>query len=696
MRHIICCFVEHRSIARTDLSDGPPISGVAEKLSPGQVRAVMWFATALAEEVSKTNVSTLTSHGFYEEMKSNTPDMTYIFDKALNATATSSIAEEAIKCFQSWVMCIQRVWSDQVSDLKQLRTLTPDIIDGLHHEQLFEVAADFLVDTLDNFPGFLSNDDLSRLAEVFTGKDADNVLQEFKGGDLSNEATLFGRLILAYGDATVQDLARAMGSSTRKKLLGHYITLLDCKGYAGVDEHISTQALEFWQTYVEFLTDSLFDPENNAPAWAQEARHKVFEVIDTCWRKIQIPDPNIAAAWSSSERSDFHSFRMDVQDLLQASYTLLGLKLYETLAGQALKSIATESWVEVEASLFCLNSLADAVSEEAVADHFLGEVLDSSLLNFVSDPSNKLPAKTQHTVMSLVTANMPFFQRHSQFLPRALRCLFDCLRMTALASEAAKATFAACSTCRQVLYPHLDFFLQQYTTLVANDSVDTYVKNMVMGSIAAIVQAIPSNDQQLTLLHGLLSIIDEDIVAFEVNVNSGDRQNAQVRGLSALRSLESLAKGLETPNDVSISVDTTDSQDPRSGFWTEGPGASFQEKIVQTFVKLTSYLRSDPDITDAVCDILRSGFRETVAGPFVLPYNVTSNLLLASPSNSAEPVGRLEYIISTATLMFNKRTGASHSRVMAVAPDCLRYVGETVDRLLGILEITHNCQQTQV
>lgn len=626
------------------------------------------------------NASSLKSSEYYEEVNLNTTDMLCVFDKATKpCDVNTSIIEEAVKCFKSSVMFAQRVWMDSSTDQTQLRNITPRIIDLLDQEELFEVAAYCLIDILENFPAFFTGDGLGRLADKLTSRSADQILQEFKHGDFSTDAETFGHLILAYADTTVQDLAKAINHPFQQKILTHCMTLLSCGGFAGVDEQISTPALEFWQTYVEFLTDSLFDAEDKTQPWIEEAKRRIFEVIETCWRKIQIPEPTVATAWNSNERSDFSAFRSDVQDLLQSSYTLLGLSEYETIAHLSLQSIIGQSWIEVEASLFCLNSLADAVSEEATADKYLAEIFGTSLFQSMSASNTVLPAKTQQTVINLVASHISFFERHHEYLPSMLNFLFHCLERQMLATTAAKAILVACSSCRKLLYPHVDSFIQQCSMIAENTSVEPDVKEKIVGAVTTIVQALPTAEHQLPPLLRLLDLVDRDVIASEVSVDMKDEKAAQGRALSALHCLASMGRALQTPSDESIDLDAEGDRD--SGYWTAGAGSSFQDRVVRILAKLMSSFRSDREITEATCAILRSGFRETSDGPFVLPYRITTDLLSASPPSAG--VGGVDLILNTTSAMLNKRTGTSRSALLTIAVDCLRYVSRAMAELEG-------------
>ena len=133
-------------------------------------------------------------------------------------------------------------------------------------------------------------------------------------------------------------------------------------------------------TYTEFLIDSLFAiGEEPKPPWMDSARSNVMLVIEACWAKIQMPPHKVILTWDSDERASFRSFRADVEDLLQSSYTLLGLEIFGKFAEIALHSLRNRAWLHLEATLFCLNALSSAIADEDSVDNILSQLFGSSL-----------------------------------------------------------------------------------------------------------------------------------------------------------------------------------------------------------------------------------------------------------------------------------------------------------------------------
>ncbi|CAD6563862.1 MAG: hypothetical protein ASARMPREDX12_000112 [Alectoria sarmentosa] len=583
------------------------------------------------------------------------------------------ITEEGVKCFQSWVMYAHRAWIDKALELEPLRPLTPLAIQALHHEDLYDVTVELFTDVLTNFSAFLTAGDLESLSTLLASTRARQIVSGLKRGDYDTEAMSFARFLLAYGDAFVQDLAKKVEDPLLSQIMHQLLELLRCEGYAGVEDEICAQAIEFWMTYTEFLIDSLFAVGEEKPAWMDVARQRVVEVIEASWEKIRMPTDELAASWDSDARAGFKAFRADVRDLLQSSYTLLGVDIFEKLAQLALQSLESRAWLHLEATLFCLNALSDSISDEDSVDTMLCRLFGSSLFDDMSSTGEPIPAKTRQTAMNMITEYTAFFERHVEYLPAMLNFLFESLKAPALASVAAKAIFSSCSSCRQNLIPELGAFLRQYEVLLTWATAEVYTKEKVIGGIAAIIQAIPRDEDKYGPLSTLIQFVDRDVNDCIKFMEASQAENFQISGICALKCLVSMGKALQAPDDAFIDLDA---DAPQSAFWAEGPGASLQAKVVQMMKTVTSLMRWNSDVVEAGCQILKSGYKESAPGLFVFPPEVTVDLVLASKLDTA----RLDYVLDTACAMLSRHVHEPETTIKIAASALLNH-------LLGIIHL---------
>lgn len=570
-------------------------------------------------------------------------------------------------------MYAHRVWIDKAFDLEPLKALTPLAIQAFQHDDLYEVTVELFTDILTDFPGFLTAADLESLSILLGSTRAQQIVSGIKEGDYDTEAMAFARFLLAYGDATVQDLAMKSEDPLLSPIFHQLLELLRCEGYAEAEYEICAQALQFWMTYTEFLIDSLFAAAEKKPAWMNSALQRLVEVIEASWVKIRMPPEEVAASWDSDDYTAFKDFRAEVEDLLQSSYTLLGVDIFEKFAQLALQSLETHAWLPLEATLFCLNALSDSISDEDSVDAMLSKLFGSSLFADMSSTVEPIPEKTRQTAVNMITKYTAFFERHVEYLPAMLNFLFESLKAPALASVAAKAIGSSCSSCRQTLIPELDVFLQQYEILLTWATADVYTKEKVIGGIAAIIQAIPKDENKYGPLSTLIQFIERDFNECIRFMEASQAEEFQASGICALKCLASMGKALQAPDDAVIDLD---GDNPRSTFWGEGPGFPLQAKVVHIIETVTGLMRWNGDVVEASCQVLRSGYKESAPGLFVFQPRITVDLVLASKFDTA----RLDYVLDTACAMLGRHIYEPDNTMKSAASAFLNY-------LLGIIHL---------
>lgn len=541
-----------------------------------------------------------------------------------------------------------------------LRTLTPYSLRLLWHEGLSETVADCLGDILNPFSAFFTAQDLEMLVGFLISEQAQRQLSSLLNGEFEPEPMAIARLLLAYGDATIQDLARNPRSHTVQLVMRELLQMLACEGFAGADDDICTPALEFWQSYTEFLIDSLYGAEDQIGLWMDTAKHYVVQAIECCWVKIRMPPEDIMTQWTSDAKGDFKAFRADVEDLLQSSYTLLGTSIFDRLANLASGALQDHSWLHLEATLFCLNALSECISDEDVVDSILSGLFGSALFANMMDPMLAIPSKTQQTAVATIVSFTAFFERNTQFLPPMLTFLFGSLQIPTLAGLAAKAIYSTCDSCRKSLVTEVGAFLDQYEVILRMQGLESATKERVIGAIAAIIQAIPSQEHKVESFAKLIDFVDRDVKVCQESARAGSIEQAQEKGLCALRCLIGMGKSMQEPEGVAIDLEHEASLHEAydSQLW-----ASSQERIVRCLYTVGQTLDRDGEVVEASCQVLRTGYKETSPGPFVFPPKTTEDFV----TNSSLQTPRLEIILDTAGAMLTRHTRAKATKVDTAA-----------------------------
>lgn len=560
---------------------------------------------------------------------------------------------------QSWVTYAHAAWIEKTLQLEPLRTLSPYSLQLLSYDDAFETTADCLTEVLGTFSAYFTSEDLNMLVAFLTGERARGLLSTLVEGDFEPDAVAFARLLLAYGDVSIQDLAKQPDTPVVQTVMHELMQLLACEGWAGAEDDICTPALEFWQSYTEHLIDSLYANEDQMEPWMDSAQQYVVQAIEQCWAKVRMPSEDVYAQWSPDARGDFKVFRADVEDLLQSSYTLLGTSIFDRLASLAIQALHNQAWLHLEATLFCLNALSECVSDEDVVDTTLSTLFGSALFANMMDPALSIPSKTQQTAVTIITNYTAFFERQTQFLPSMLTFLFRSLQNPALAGVAAKAISSTCHSCRKSLVPDVGAFLHQYDALLKWQGVEAGTKETVIGAIAAIVQAIPAVEQKTECFAKLLDFVEHDVGACQVLTKNRKIEEAQEHGLCALRCLVNIGKSLQEPDDVAIDLE---SEYANHDIYDTQIWATAQGRIVRCLGAVSSTVGKNGDVVEASCQVLRAGYKESSPGPFVFPPSTTGTFVT---SNSLD-TPRLDYVLDTAGAMLTRHTKANET-ISAVA-----------------------------
>ncbi|KAI4239359.1 MAG: hypothetical protein LQ349_000458 [Xanthoria aureola] len=663
--HLIC-----------SLSEGEPVnydlmmaehydvaSRVVTSLEAPQLMTAVWFATTLVEEVGRTSSESRLTHRFHDRLQNNLADFAQLLRTIMTLPKPESnmtLVEESIKCLQIWVVYGHGAWDDRSGQMQltPLRALIPYTAPALWDQHLFEVAADSWTEILGTLGQFFPPESMEHLETFLTGPNAQDLLSLIVKGDYEPDARAYSRLLLAYGEVKLTDLARQSHTAKGIILIDSLMQLLAYDGYAGAEDDICTPAMEFWQAYAEFLIDEGHETDDQMEPWVGSARQYLLRVLERCWSKIRMPSDDTYAQWTSEAKGDFKVFRIDVVDLLQSVYALFGASILNNLSNLALDALQRQMWLHLEATLFCLNALADSISDEDIADATLLTLFGSELFAAMTNGAIDVPSKTQQTAVSLIISFASFFQRHPQFLLPMLNFLFVSIRTSAVAAVAAKAILSTADSCRNALVPEIDALLEQVHNLLLAEEVESASQERIFGAIAAVIQAVPSEEQKIWSLSKLLAFVERDVQTCEEFAEYQALAVAEEKGLCALRCLVSIGKYVREPDDIPINLESKPvSQDELyvATIWT-----SSQDRMVNDMAKIAGALGTDNgDVVELTCQVIRTGFRESFPGPFVFSPRFIEDYVISTSLRSP----RLEFVLDTAGAMLSAHTRAGTTRI---------------------------------
>ncbi|QIW99838.1 hypothetical protein AMS68_005356 [Peltaster fructicola] len=570
--------------------------GGAQELADSQLIALLLFSSTLAEETNKMEYAHHAA--LHLRMEQEIIGATDLMTLGLERTK-----KNALQCFAAWTNYAQPRWSTKGA-LRSLQALTIPMMQCLYDmdDDIESEALTVFTDLLESYVTFFNQDQLDLIAQTI-----DNTSGSIGADSISSQQC---QLVIAYGVATIETMVAKPQSFKAQVVLKQMVEVLQLP-YAHDDEDLTLLCIEFWNAFVEYVVENA-DLEPTALTYVKDI---IFQSITLLWRKIFIP-PTLKFD------EDFKTCRTDIADLISMVYMVLDAGLVHRLIELLALSLRNDDWQGVEAAVFFLNAIADNVLEYDRLDERLAPIFEPL---FTKDFNNYV----RRTIIDMIGEYGAFLMRNAEYIPHAVRYLFGSLD-TPLANVAARSIYELCSTCRQKLTGDLDAFIAQYGTLT-----DTYVKEKVIGGIAAIIQALKPREQKIKPLLQLI-------------------QSVEGQGLSTLLCLAAIGKGSQEPADQTSVVDN---------FW-QHEGKVVQDRIIGCFV-----LDGTGESIDAVCQIIRSGCTET-SGPFVFQPSVTVGLLQQCTVETPQ----VESVLAVAALLIVQHSRSRSKRINVEAQAILDHV----------------------
>ncbi|KAI6247276.1 Importin beta-like protein [Erysiphe necator] len=676
VRHLICCFSSNETLPyiASDKTIDPGI--LIQTLSDTKAKVIFWFASNLVEDLSKTDSNSMKANNFHRYVRPNIDDIVPLIGKYLLDPSKHLIEAQqaALSCFQSWVSFSHRSFIDKEADLEALQLLTEPALRCITNDELYETTVELFTDILSSYSRFLRPEDFNSLHNLFKTSWAQKKYEDLISGDYEWNSLQFGQLLLTMGDAIQGELTQNIDNPLSSHYLNLFLGLLNAKGYALAEDKIYVSALEFWSTFVEAMVDSSFNVDpGSSPKWFAVAQRYVMQAIEFSWRKSQFPPIQEYSSWDSVDSIGFNDARRDFSDLIQQFFIISGPALLQFWVEKISYSTANRNWNELEASFYCLAQLSDIVSDTKFRDGALDQVFTRDMLSLFANPLLELPTRTYRALLNLIIGYANYFGKKPELLPNVLNLSFMALGSSSLSILASRAIMKLCSDCRHTLFPNLNLFLQNYSTIVQNSSLDCDAKELVIEGIACLIQAIDNEASKIEPLNQLLGYIESDVrmclrllnhnlpnidVNGTLTVLNETKERAGEIGILILKCLLGIARGIQVPDEQSINLDK---EDQAANFtWKNEEGVCIQQKIYNIISQVYDAFRYRGDIIEVCCLIWRQGLRELEPGPFVLPPYLVAGLMMKADLETP----RLGLVIKTATYFISSKYTSEHQQVL--------------------------------
>lgn len=588
-----------------------------------------------------------------------------------------------------------------------LRNLLTPALQCIQTEELSEPTMELFIDILQNYSGFLKDEHYEALFAFFESDWSRDRYMQLVGGDFDFALIQYGTMMISAGDAKIMTLMEDMDDASQR-MLQRLCGLLNCNGILVGEDKMFVPAMEFWATFVETMTDTVYMEEAANYRWLPFAMSQVMDAVSHCYRRIQLVEP---ASWSemdSNDRTGWIEARKDVADFLQAVYALKGRSLVSIFVDLLIQSLPVRHWAQIEAALFCLGAMSDCIGDSGECDQDLHKVFSSELFQLVGPgPSrSEIPARLLQTSLATIERYSDFFERHQQYLSAALELLFSVVGEDGLlGGSSSKSIMTLCSSCRTLLKDHVEAFLQHFHR-IHGLGIDSVAEERIMTGIASIVQAIPQDDRKLGHFEQLISLLNADaqnclqLKARPESANEPDIKHWLQTRLRAdmaasksapasadeaalliaeriLRLMASMARGMQSLSDGPIDLDTTEDRPliPRNERLLV-----IQNHTMAVITQLHQAFGQSGEVTETICNIFRAGFSETEDGPFVFAPNVVIDFIIRNTTIRDPRIGTL---ISTACSFVSSLSNRPKAQVLNCLSLLLPWVLNLLKELSG-------------
>ncbi|KAL9055146.1 MAG: hypothetical protein Q9162_003724 [Coniocarpon cinnabarinum] len=440
-----------------------------------------------------------------------------------------------------------------------------------------------------------------------------------------------------------------------------------CLFHHVLEPDLSLDVIEFWDDFVQDTRDYYLRDE--AQAFALEVID-AFCSASTLRVDTDLDDSNFYDETENEVREDVRS---RCRDLLQVFCEEYGTPVFERL----LKS-AEGTWfrighllddrqamMELETPLYFLIELAESLrfssSEESLSeeeDRALGRLFTSAWFAAIFDEKASMPETIRKQALRAIGEFKSYFGLHETQLWFALDLLITRMRDNTLAAPAAVSLRNICDENRSVIAGagRVEAMVSVCAQYFEFPGAQREAKAAIIAAVTSVAEAmekpevgllfdLPQRDTCAStnrsqnaseVLNKLLQIITKDHDR-RMTIAQGTGAEAftliHVVSRDTLTLLVAMGRASQSKEDhiTLSSASFSRLQSLRRDFWTSPAAGDVQVAIATLLRSCLEATTFAPDTVALACDILKSGFRERLAGPFVFEPLVTIEFVTSMP-----------------------------------------------------------------
>ncbi|XP_034159515.2 importin-13 [Pangasianodon hypophthalmus] len=527
-----------------------------------------------------------------------------------------SVKERALRCLPSWLTL--------GVDLGQCEGVLQDSLAILKVPELFDTAVESVVGAL-SVPDWQRSADslvklLPRVLEL-----QEELKRAVQDRDMETSHGIC-RIVVALGETHCRTLLEQIGHwQGFQALVSMILSCTAIPGHYPVDETSSSLTLTFWYT----LQDDIMSLETEKQTfYLQLYRPVYFQLVDVLLHKARFPNEHDYASWSSDDKEQFRTYRVDISDTLMCVYELLGpellRKLYDKL-GVLLTDTThshSSSWQDIEALLFGFQSIADTV-DVSYSDVIPGLI---GLIPLISANSVQLT----ETVMLTLGSLAEWLADHPVMVPAVLCVVLPALSDADLSVAAVSTLKRICRECKRHLYPHANDILASSQDALVKRIHKSPQSTWLMQALGFLLSAMPDEE----IPERLLSLLSPHIQDLERLANQAPSPATKHSTLQVLGLISSLFSTL----DLNTHGEGLDGVKGRRFAAHNNPVVVVLQQVFPLIQTLLSKWLKDTEVVEASCAVFEKSLK-TLGGDFapLVPQlcELISQLFSAYPQASA-------------------------------------------------------------
>ncbi|KAF7705936.1 importin-13 [Silurus meridionalis] len=506
-------------------------------------------------------------------------------------SSVCNMKERALRCLPSWLTL--------GVDLGQSEGVLQDSLALLKVPELFDTAVESVV-------GAFSVPDWHRSADSLV-KSLPHVLelgeQLKKAVQERDMETCHGicRIVVTLAETHCRTLLEHIGHwQSFQALVSMILSCTAIPGHYPVDETSSSLTLTFWYT----LQDDIMSLETEKQTfYLQLYRPLYFQLVDVLLHKARFPNERDYASWSSDDKEQFRTYRVDISDTLMCVYELLGpellRKLYDKLGVLLTDTTQSSSWQDIEALLFGFQSIADTV-DVSYSDVIPGLI---GLIPLISANSVQLA----ETVMLTIGSLAEWLSDHPVMVPAVLCVVLPALSDGDLSVPAVTTLKRICRECRHHLYPHANDILASSQDALVKRIHKSPQSTWLMQALGFLLSAMPDEE----IPEKLLSLLSPHIQDLERLANQTPTPDSKLSIIHVLGLISSLFSTL----DLSTHGEGLDAVRGHRFACYNNPIVIMLQQVFPVVQTLLSKCLKDSEVVEASCAVFGKSMK-TLGGDF--------------------------------------------------------------------------------